>query len=118
MNAPAAPLPTRHCKIAIIGTGFSGLGMAIRLKQQGENDFLLFEKTGRVRGRAQGAGANANFVPPAEAAQIISLARAAFEQSFTGVTLAAAAILVLVALVIRAKTGRDTTPVGAIRPHH
>ncbi len=57
-------------------------------------------------------------LPPAEAAQIISLARAAFEQSFTGVTLAAAVILVLVALVIRAKTGRDTTPVGAIRPHH
>ena len=50
MNAPAAPLPTRHCKIAIIGTGFSGLGMAIRLKQQGENDFLLFEKESGVRG--------------------------------------------------------------------
>ena len=50
MNAPAAPLPTRHCKIAIIGTGFSGLGMAIRLKQQGENDFLLFEKESGVGG--------------------------------------------------------------------
>ena len=50
MNAPAAHLPTRHCKIAIIGSGFSGLGMAIRLKQQGENDFLLFEKDAGVGG--------------------------------------------------------------------
>ena len=36
-----------------------------------KTDFLLFEKTGRVRGRAQGAGANANFVPPAEAAHTV-----------------------------------------------
>ncbi|WP_137885381.1 NAD(P)/FAD-dependent oxidoreductase [Pseudomonas sp. 2FE] len=48
---PAVPPTTaRHTKIAIIGTGFSGLGMAIRLKQQGENDFLLFEKAGGVGG--------------------------------------------------------------------
>lgn len=40
----------RHCKVAIIGTGFSGLGMAIRLKQEGENDFLLFEKDAGVGG--------------------------------------------------------------------
>jgi cation diffusion facilitator CzcD-associated flavoprotein CzcO len=51
MNAPASPLSsTRHCKIAILGTGFSGLGMAIRLKQQGEQDFLLFEKEAGVGG--------------------------------------------------------------------
>ena len=36
-----------------------------------KTDFLLFEKTGCVRGRAQGAGANANFVPPAEAAHTV-----------------------------------------------
>ena len=36
-----------------------------------KTDFLLFEKTGRVRGRAQGAGANANFVPQAEAEQTV-----------------------------------------------
>ena len=31
------PTPAaRHCKVAIIGTGFSGLGMAIRLRQEGE----------------------------------------------------------------------------------
>ncbi|RLU03074.1 MAG: NAD(P)/FAD-dependent oxidoreductase [Ketobacter sp.] len=39
-----------HHKVAIIGTGFSGLGMAIRLKQQGENDFIVFEKEGGVGG--------------------------------------------------------------------
>ncbi|MBM7059452.1 NAD(P)/FAD-dependent oxidoreductase [Pseudomonas sp. UL073] len=51
MNAPVTPPTTaRHCKIAIIGSGFSGLGMAIRLKQQGENDFLLFEKEAGVGG--------------------------------------------------------------------
>ena len=51
MNAPVSP-PTaaRHCKIAILGSGFSGLGMAIRLKQQGEQDFLLFEKEAGVGG--------------------------------------------------------------------
>ncbi|MGE8498504.1 MAG: flavin-containing monooxygenase [Pseudomonas sp.] len=52
MNAPASPLPAaaRHCRIAIIGSGFSGLGMAIRLKQQNEHDFLLFEKESGVGG--------------------------------------------------------------------
>ncbi|SDH82501.1 flavin-containing monooxygenase [Pseudomonas panipatensis] len=42
--------PSRHCRVAIIGTGFSGLGMAIRLSQQGEEDFLLFEKDAGVGG--------------------------------------------------------------------
>ena len=51
MNAPVSPpTATRHCKVAIIGTGFSGLGMAIRLKQAGEHDFLLFEKEAGVGG--------------------------------------------------------------------
>ncbi|NQD94718.1 NAD(P)/FAD-dependent oxidoreductase, partial [Pseudomonas sp. CrR25] len=51
MNAPVTPPgSTRHCKVAIIGSGFSGLGMAIRLKQQGEQDFLLFEKEAGVGG--------------------------------------------------------------------
>lgn len=49
MNA-ASPSALRHCKVAIIGTGFSGLGMAIRLKQKNETDFLLFEKEGGVGG--------------------------------------------------------------------
>jgi cation diffusion facilitator CzcD-associated flavoprotein CzcO len=36
--------------IAIIGSGFSGLGMAIRLKQQGRNDFIVFESAHSVGG--------------------------------------------------------------------
>ncbi|WP_057391923.1 flavin-containing monooxygenase [Ralstonia solanacearum] len=36
--------------IAIIGTGFAGLGMAIRLKQHGIDDFLVFEKADTVGG--------------------------------------------------------------------
>ncbi|HKT96769.1 MAG TPA: NAD(P)-binding protein, partial [Paraburkholderia sp.] len=36
--------------IAIIGTGFAGLGMAIRLLQRGHTDFTVFEKAGSVGG--------------------------------------------------------------------
>lgn len=36
--------------MAIIGSGFSGLGMAIRLKQQGLDDFVVFEKAQSVGG--------------------------------------------------------------------
>jgi len=49
MNAPAdlpMPLPTEPdlaCDVAIIGSGFAGLGMGIRLKQSGVDDFLIFE---------------------------------------------------------------------------
>lgn len=36
--------------VAIIGTGFSGLAAAIRLKEQGEHDFVVFEKAEEVGG--------------------------------------------------------------------
>ena len=42
--------PTRHVHIAILGTGFSGLGMAIRLKQQGQEDFVVLEKATDIGG--------------------------------------------------------------------
>ena len=41
---------TQHHRIAIVGTGFSGLGMAIRLKQEGEHDFVLLERAGDIGG--------------------------------------------------------------------
>ena len=41
---------TQHHRIAIVGTGFSGLGMAIRLKQEGEDDFVLLERAGDIGG--------------------------------------------------------------------
>src|SRR5829696_5054464 len=36
--------------VAIIGAGFAGLGMAIRLKQADEEDFVVFEKGSDVGG--------------------------------------------------------------------
>ena len=39
--------------VAIIGSGFSGLGMAIRLKQAGMKDFLVLERAGEVGGTWQ-----------------------------------------------------------------
>jgi cation diffusion facilitator CzcD-associated flavoprotein CzcO len=37
-------------EVAVIGTGFSGLGMAIRLKKDGVEDFAVFEKAADVGG--------------------------------------------------------------------
>jgi cation diffusion facilitator CzcD-associated flavoprotein CzcO len=41
---------TQHFRISVVGTGFSGLGMAIRLRQEGEEDFVLLERAGDVGG--------------------------------------------------------------------
>ncbi len=41
---------TRHVKVAIVGSGFSGLGAAIRLDQSGHRDFLVFERGNDVGG--------------------------------------------------------------------
>jgi cation diffusion facilitator CzcD-associated flavoprotein CzcO len=41
---------TQHHRIAIVGTGFSGLGMAIRLRQEGEEDFVILERAGDIGG--------------------------------------------------------------------
>lgn len=42
--------PVKKVRIAIIGTGFGGLGLAIRLKQAGYEQFSLFEKAADVGG--------------------------------------------------------------------
>jgi cation diffusion facilitator CzcD-associated flavoprotein CzcO len=39
-----------HTRVAIIGSGFGGLGAAIRLRQRGEEDFLIFERATEVGG--------------------------------------------------------------------
>ncbi len=39
-----------HVRIAIVGTGFSGLGLAIRLKQRGIADFVVLERASDVGG--------------------------------------------------------------------
>jgi cation diffusion facilitator CzcD-associated flavoprotein CzcO len=37
-------------RVAVVGSGFGGLGAAIRLKQEGEDDFLILEKAQDVGG--------------------------------------------------------------------
>ncbi|WP_433608738.1 flavin-containing monooxygenase [Dactylosporangium sp. CA-139114] len=39
-----------HTRIAIIGAGFGGLGAAIRLKQRGRTDFVVFERADELGG--------------------------------------------------------------------
>ena len=39
-----------HHRVAIIGSGFSGLGMAIRLKQAGIEDFVILERAADLGG--------------------------------------------------------------------
>jgi cation diffusion facilitator CzcD-associated flavoprotein CzcO len=43
-------MDNQHYRIAIIGTGFSGLGMGIRLKQSGVEDFVILERAGEIGG--------------------------------------------------------------------
>jgi cation diffusion facilitator CzcD-associated flavoprotein CzcO len=45
----AGPLPA-HVRVAVIGSGFAGLGMAIRLRQIGVEDFVVLERRGDVGG--------------------------------------------------------------------
>jgi cation diffusion facilitator CzcD-associated flavoprotein CzcO len=40
----------RHARIGILGAGFGGLGMAIRLKQAGIEDFVIWERDDEVGG--------------------------------------------------------------------
>jgi cation diffusion facilitator CzcD-associated flavoprotein CzcO len=40
----------RHVRVGILGAGFGGLGTAIRLEQQGDGDFLVFERESDVGG--------------------------------------------------------------------
>ena len=49
---PVVPLPA-ETDIAIVGAGFGGLGMAIRLKQAGRDDFVVLERAADVGGTWQ-----------------------------------------------------------------
>lgn len=50
--APQSDQPPVHTRAVIIGTGFSGLGMAIALQKQGfsPQDFIILEKADDVGG--------------------------------------------------------------------
>src|SRR5690554_3581845 len=41
---------TQTAQIAIVGTGFSGLGMAIKLKEAGFHDFVILEQSDDIGG--------------------------------------------------------------------
>jgi cation diffusion facilitator CzcD-associated flavoprotein CzcO len=42
--------PVRRIRVAILGTGFSGLGMAIQLKQHRYDDFVVIERSSGLGG--------------------------------------------------------------------
>jgi cation diffusion facilitator CzcD-associated flavoprotein CzcO len=48
-ETPNGPI-RRHARIGILGAGFGGLGMAIRLKQAGIEDFVVWERDAEVGG--------------------------------------------------------------------
>jgi cation diffusion facilitator CzcD-associated flavoprotein CzcO len=48
---PARPAAHRRpFRVVVVGSGFSGLGMAIRLLKDGERDFVLLERAGEIGG--------------------------------------------------------------------
>ena len=49
-SAARAPRSVPHHEIVIVGTGFGGLGMAIRLKATGQHDFVVLEKAKEIGG--------------------------------------------------------------------
>ncbi|MFD3506248.1 flavin-containing monooxygenase [Nocardia sp. NPDC058666] len=49
-NVVEEPRAVRHAKTIIVGSGFAGLGLAIRLSQQGRDDFLVLERGSDVGG--------------------------------------------------------------------
>jgi cation diffusion facilitator CzcD-associated flavoprotein CzcO len=44
------PEPAEHHAVVIVGTGFAGLGMAIKLRESGEDDFVVLEASDAVGG--------------------------------------------------------------------
>jgi cation diffusion facilitator CzcD-associated flavoprotein CzcO len=49
MTVPVTTLPS-HVRVLIVGSGFAGLGMAIRLQQDGRDDYLVLERADDVGG--------------------------------------------------------------------
>ncbi len=46
----ARSISKTHFRVAIVGSGFGGLGAAIRLKREGAGDFVVFERAAEVGG--------------------------------------------------------------------
>ncbi len=49
-SSPTPAQPDSGPRIAILGAGFSGMGMAIRLRQEGFDNFTIYEKASEVGG--------------------------------------------------------------------
>jgi cation diffusion facilitator CzcD-associated flavoprotein CzcO len=49
-TAATAEGPARDVRVAVIGSGFAGLGMAIGLRRRGERDFVVLERADDVGG--------------------------------------------------------------------
>jgi cation diffusion facilitator CzcD-associated flavoprotein CzcO len=47
---PGADRARRHVRVGILGAGFAGLGMAIRLRQEGIEDFVVWEREADIGG--------------------------------------------------------------------
>jgi cation diffusion facilitator CzcD-associated flavoprotein CzcO len=50
VDSAAEAVGTKHVRIAIVGSGFSGLGMAIALRRDGVEDFVVLERAEDVGG--------------------------------------------------------------------
>ena len=50
MHKPAATSTSKIVDVVIIGSGFGGLGMAIKLREAGNDNFVVLEKAGDVGG--------------------------------------------------------------------
>jgi len=50
MTAATQPAPPRRIGVLVIGSGFSGLGAAIRMTQEGRTDFVVIERGPEVGG--------------------------------------------------------------------
>jgi cation diffusion facilitator CzcD-associated flavoprotein CzcO len=44
------PEPVQHVRVIVVGSGFGGLGAAVRLRKEGVTDFLVLERAGSVGG--------------------------------------------------------------------
>ena len=49
-SGPNGDSNVRHTRIGILGAGFGGLGLAIRLKEAGKDDFVVWERDAEVGG--------------------------------------------------------------------
>jgi cation diffusion facilitator CzcD-associated flavoprotein CzcO len=52
-DTPAAELPTREVRVAIVGAGFGGIGAAIKLREAGIDDLVILERASALGGTWQ-----------------------------------------------------------------